>query len=189
MNRDDPEHDDDGTDCAVVQRVLRGETQAFELLVRRHQQRVFRLVRGLVPTHLSAEDVAQDVFVSAYLALASFDAGRGRFGSWLLAIARNRCLNANKRFRVLGSPNPVELSTELTPADELDCAQTMRCLDQALLTLPDEQRSAFVFAELVGLDTEDIAAIEGCAAGTIRSRLCRAKAALLAALDKKGEKP
>lgn len=170
-------------DAAVIARVLGGDTGAFRVLVERYEARVSRLVRGLAPRSSAHEDIAQETFVAAFVALASFDVQRGRFASWLFTIARNRCLNARKQKAHLPLVQAREPAAATTPADELASADARRRLDAALDALPDDLRSAFVLVEFVGLSAEHIAEMDGVAAGTIRSRLSRAKAALRAALS------
>jgi RNA polymerase sigma-70 factor (ECF subfamily) len=174
-----PASDDD---AIVVGRVLAGETEAFRILVERYEGSVLGIVRNLAPRSSAHEDLAQDVFVSAFVALSSFDRTPGRFAAWLFTIARNRSLNARKKMTpVLCDELPVVVFPT-TPADELARAEMQRRLDSALEALPEEQRSSFVLEEMVGLTADQIAEIEGVAATTIRSRLSRAKARLRAAL-------
>ena len=86
-------------DSQVFQRVLRGEREAYRILVERYQQPLLAAIRGILARSEGAEDIAQDVFLAAYENLATFDPRRGRFAAWLFAIARNRCLNGRKRRR------------------------------------------------------------------------------------------
>src|SRR5947207_15896964 len=81
-------------DLAIIERVCAGDRDAFTLLVERHQSAIFRTVRNLLPDAVECEDLAQDVFLTAFNKLAAFDPGRASFRTWLLTIARNRCLNA-----------------------------------------------------------------------------------------------
>jgi RNA polymerase sigma-70 factor (ECF subfamily) len=170
-------------DAAAIARVLGGDTGAFRVLVERYQARVLQLVRGLAPRSSAHEDIAQEAFVSAFVALPSFDPQRGRFASWLFTIAKNNCFNALKRKAPWPLADAHEPVAATTPADELANADARRRLDAALDALPDGLRSAFVLMELVGLSAEQIAEMDDVAAGTIRSRLSRAKAALRAALS------
>ncbi len=169
-------------EAEVIRRVVGGETEAFRLLVQRYQRSVLALANGLLGNAEAAADIGQDVFLAAYERLGSFDAARGRFITWLLTIARNKCLNALKK----KAPAYLEVLPERlparTPEDELSEKEAFARLDRALAALPVEQRTAFVLAEFEGLSHEEISQIEGVAAGTIRSRLSRAKAELRAQL-------
>jgi RNA polymerase sigma-70 factor (ECF subfamily) len=185
-----PDPDPGERDEDVIARVVAGDVDAFRVLVERHQAAVLRLVRGLSPRSAAAEDIAQDAFVSAFAALSAFDPDRGRFGSWVLAIAKNHCLNARKKRSALSLPDPPEGIARSNPAEDLVRADARRRLDAALDELPDDLRSAFVLAEVVGLTGEAIAELEKVSPGTIRSRLSRAKARLRAALAPlRGEEP
>jgi RNA polymerase sigma-70 factor (ECF subfamily) len=169
-------------DAVIVGRVLAGETEAFRGLVERYEASVLRIVRNLAPRGTAPEDIAQDAFVSAFLALRSFDAVRGPFASWLFTIARNKSLNARKKMAPLLVEELPVVAFATTPADDFAYAETQERLDAALEALPDDQRSCFVLEEIVGLTTDQVADMEGVAVGTIRSRLSRAKASLRAAL-------
>lgn len=172
----------------VIERVQRGDKEAFRLLVTRYELSVFQLLRILAPRHVPVQDLAQEVFLTAFLKLNTFDATRGRFLSWLLTIAKHQAFNARRKRVVLANDELADTATETTPEDELDGQQIERRLDDTLANLPDEQRTAFILAEIVGLPAEQIAEIERCLVTTIRSRISRAKAALLAAISTaKGE--
>lgn len=166
------------TDTETIRRVLAGDVESFRLLVREYQGPVTRLVRNLVPDAHACEDIAQDVFLTAYQKLDQFRPRRGRFGSWLLTIARNKCLNALAKKR----PQPIshlpERIEDRTPPDELTAKEIFERFDRALADLPVEQKTAFVLAELVGLPSRQVAEIEGVKPGTIRSRVSRSKEAL-----------
>jgi RNA polymerase sigma-70 factor, ECF subfamily len=170
-------------EAEVIRRVVGGETEAFCLLVDRYQRPVLALAGGLLGNAEAAADVGQDVFLAAYERLGSFDATRSSFITWLLTIARNKCLNALKK-KVPACPGTLlERPLVRTPEDELFEKEAFARLDLALALLPVEQRTAFVLAEFEGLSHEEISQIEGVAAGTIRSRLSRAKAELRVQLD------
>ncbi len=171
----------EGDDEAIA-RVLAGDTAAFRVLVERYEAPVLRLVRNLAPQSTGHEDLAQEAFVSAFVALATFDARRGRFVSWLLTIAKNKCKNARKKMAPIAVAEPPTVVSGTTPADELARTEVRRSLDAALESLSEDLRTCFVLAEIVGLAGDEIAAIEGVSPGTIRSRLSRAKARLRAAL-------
>jgi RNA polymerase sigma-70 factor, ECF subfamily len=170
------------TDEELIERIRRGDTEAFRGLVEKYQASVWRLIRNLVPSHVPVEDLAQDVFLTAFTQLHRYDATRGRFSSWLLTIAKNHALNAKKKRYATAVAEPPELATNSTPADDAICGQLQEQLELAFRRLPDALRTTFVLGEILGLTTEQIVEIEGGTPSTIRSRLSRAKAALLAAI-------
>jgi RNA polymerase sigma-70 factor, ECF subfamily len=172
----------EGDDQAVA-RVLAGETAAFRVLVERYQVPVLRLVRSLAPRSTAHEDLAQEAFVAAFVALPTFDGQRGRFASWLFTIAKNKCLNAQKKMGPVFVAEPPAVVVATTPADELARAEVRRSLDAALDALPEDLRATFVLAEIVGVPADQIAEMEGVSPGTIRSRLSRARASLRATLE------
>lgn len=162
-------------DERIISQVLAGDTQAFRLLVSRHERVVFGFVTNLVRNLADAEDISQEVFVAAFTHLDSFDPKRAKFSTWLLTIARNRCCNFLKR----RSRTTVELGELVcdaaSPEMEATDRETWSRLDAALDQLSLEQRSAFVLAEIQEMPLAEIAAIEGVPVGTVKSRLSRAK--------------
>ena len=162
----------------VIRRVVCGEVDAFQLLVRRYERPVFRLIGNLMANRHACEDVAQDVFLTAFRKLPTFDARRSRFSTWLLTIARNKCLNAlKKKAPVTCEELPHPLRTR-TAYEDLAGKELFEQLDEALDALPTALRTVFVLAELMDLSSEEIAEIERVKVGTVRSRLSRAKAKL-----------
>ncbi|MDP6719905.1 MAG: sigma-70 family RNA polymerase sigma factor [Pirellulaceae bacterium] len=162
-------------DLSAIQQVLHGDSQAFRLLVERHQDTVVRFAFTFLSRHDAAEDVAQDVFLAAFRKLDSYDATQAAFVTWLLTITRNRCLNRLKRNRnevVTESPEPTFMRTPVDMAGEREFFEQ---LDAALRKLPVEQRTAFVLAEIEGLPYEQIGSLEHVAVGTVKSRVHRAK--------------
>ena len=169
-------------DLAIIERIRAGDRNAFALLVERHQSAIFRIVRRLVPDAVECEDLAQDVFLTAFAKLTAFDPGRASFRTWLLTIARNRCLNALKRRRPLVRSDLPEATDSRSPDVVLAGAELFQRLDEALAELPFEQRSAFVLVELEGLSLEEVGRVEGIPVGTVKSRLGRAREKLRSAL-------
>lgn len=172
-------------DESILARIRDGERAAFAELIERHQQAVFRVVRNLQPSVSDCEDVAQEVFLSAFARLDSFDPARASFRTWLLAIARHRCLNAlQKRRPVLTDfSGETEHPCDFRPPEgDLLEAELFRRLDLALAELSPEQRSAFVLAELEGLSLDEVGRIERVPVGTVKSRLGRAREKLRAIL-------
>src|SRR5262245_13371620 len=111
-------------DESTVQRVLNGDREAFRLLVVRHQSAVCATTRALVGGRADWEDLTQEAFLAAFQHLATFDAAKGSFRTWLLAIARNRCRNAASRPRIGGNhtlPEPAHTRTPERAASEAEC--------------------------------------------------------------------
>ena len=161
----------------LIRRICAGEHEIFRVLVEAHQGRVFRVCLNLLGDRARAEDLSQDTFVRAYQKLDQFDESKGKFGVWLVTIARRLCLNALKKvtpFPMADPPEPSEPGAE-GPDDTMTRSEAFRSLDAALAGLSDEHRRVFVFAEIEELSHEDIAGIEEVAIGTVKSRLSRAK--------------
>lgn len=167
----------------VIHRVLNGDVDSFRLLVQRYQKPVISMVNNIINDKHMCEDVAQDVFLSAYKMLASFDRARSNFSTWLFTIARSKSLNALKKKRPLSMSQLPEQTDSRDPADELGQKEFFDELDWMLQTLPDRQKTAFVLAEFEKLPYAEIAQIEGVRIGTVKSRINRAKRKLRSALE------
>ena len=162
--------------------MLGGEIESFRLLVDRYQGPVGRMIRNITCDRESCEDIAQEVFLTAYEKLSSFDASRSSFPTWLFTIARNKGINALKKKKPLTTNQPPERSFSHNPSAEMAKNEFFEALDAKLKALPGEQSRAFVLAEFEELTYEQIAQIEGVRIGTIKSRINRAKQKLRLAL-------
>jgi RNA polymerase sigma-70 factor, ECF subfamily len=162
-------------DLRTIRRVLDGETEAFRLLVEKYQKPLFTMIGNMLANRADCEDIAQEAFLAAYLHLGSYDSDESRFSTWLFTIARNRCFNEAKkpRPRHLDSMEPSIAGGH--PADGLMAEEAADVLDRALDSLPFEQRSAFMLAEIQDLPLEEVARIEAVPLGTVKSRISRAK--------------
>jgi RNA polymerase sigma-70 factor, ECF subfamily len=179
----------DDTDQQLVQRVQAGDKSAFNLLILKYQHRVLKLVGRFVSDAAEAEDVAQEAFLKAYRALASFR-GESAFYTWLYRIAINTAKNAlvaNRRRPVdfdldLQDPDQYErqarLKDEDTPEGVLLTDEIRQVVEHALEQLPEDLRRAIVLRELEGLSYEEIAEAMDCPVGTVRSRIFRAREAI-----------
>ncbi len=166
----------------IIARVKAGDTGDFEHLVRCYQGPLFRIVGNLVGGSV-LEDIVQDIFLTAYEKIQSFDPQRGTFRTWIYQIARNRALNARKKKREqLSAEDPV-IADQRTPSHDLLVKEAYSRLDRALGELKFQDRVIFVLAELEGLSYAEIAQIEKLALGTVKSRLARIKIKLRSALQ------
>ena len=179
----------DDSDQQLVERVQAGDKAAFDLLVRKYQHRVLKLVSRFVSDAAEAEDVAQEAFLKAYRALASFR-GDSAFYTWLYRIAINTAKNAlvsNRRRPVdfdldLQDPEQYDRHARLkegdTPEGVLLTEEIRSVVEQAMEQLPEDLRTAIVLRELEGLSYEEIAEAMDCPVGTVRSRIFRAREAI-----------
>jgi RNA polymerase sigma-70 factor (ECF subfamily) len=179
----------DDTDQELVRRVQAGDQSAFNLLVLKYQHRVLKLVGRFVNDPTEAEDVAQEAFLKAYRALASFR-GDSAFYTWLYRIAINTAKNAlvSQRRRPvdfdldLQDPDQYERQAKLkeadTPEGVLLTDEIRTVVEQAMEELPEDLRTAIVLRELEGLSYEEIAEAMDCPVGTVRSRIFRAREAI-----------
>ena len=168
------------TDEEIVGRVLAGETALFEALMRRYNQRVYRVVLSIAGNAGEAEDVTQDAWVRAFEHLDQF-AGRARFSTWLTRIAVHEAM---ARLRRLGRHVPIEDSMETlrapAPGPEQRTAdhELRHVIEAALAVLPQVYRSVFMLREVEGLSTIETAACLDLNEETVKTRLHRARALL-----------
>jgi RNA polymerase sigma-70 factor (ECF subfamily) len=169
-------------EISIIRAVLDGDTDSFRLLVQRYQGPGIRMIKNIIEDHHICEDIAQDVFLTAYKKLPSFDPDRSGFSTWLFTIARNKSINVAKKKKTLSMSNLPENPDSFTPANSLAQQEFFDRLDQALMALPVKLKTAFILAEFEKLQYEEIAKIEGIRIGTIKSRINRAKKRLRPAL-------
>jgi RNA polymerase sigma-70 factor (ECF subfamily) len=170
-------------ETAVIHRVLQGDTESFRLLVERYEKPVVRMVKNLTGDSHVGEDVAQDVFLTAYKKLTSFDPALSDFSTWLFTITRNKSLNALKKKRAFPRRELADVAGGSNPHDAAAAREFFEKLSKELHSLPARQRRAFVMAEFEKLSYQQIAQIEGVRLGTVKSRINRAKTKLRAALE------
>jgi RNA polymerase sigma-70 factor (ECF subfamily) len=173
------------TDEQVVGHVLSGQTALFEILMRRYNERVYRVARAIVRDDGEAEDVMQQAYVNAYANLRQF-AGKARFSTWLTRIAINESLSRVRR-RGHYEPFDEELSnvepfmaehSSPNPERQAFTGELRALLEWAIDRLPDGAREVFVLREVEGLSTADVAESLGVSEDVVKTRLSRAKAAL-----------
>lgn len=175
-------------DALLVLRSQGGDLAAFDLLIRRHQERVYATVYHMTANHEDAADLTQDTFIKAYNALPGFKGDCGFF-TWLYRIAVNRTLNFLKQrrnrsahlslndidFNAEHDPDLVALTSEKTPRRDLNLTELQEKLNSALLKLSESHRMVVVLHDIQGLPHEEIARIMDCNTGTVRSRLFYAR--------------
>jgi RNA polymerase sigma-70 factor (ECF subfamily) len=165
-------------DPVLIARARHGDLDAFDALVRVHQDRVYHLAYRVTGNHEDAADAAQDAFVRAYQALPRFR-GDAAFSTWLHRIATNAALDLIRR-RPAHAPVDLSLADRGPggPEHEADRRETGRRVHAALAQIPAEFRVAVVLRDLQGFDYEEIARILAVPVGTVRSRISRGREAL-----------
>jgi RNA polymerase sigma-70 factor, ECF subfamily len=175
------------SDEEVVVRVLAGETAMFEIVMRRHNQRLYRVARAILRNDSEAEDVMQDAYVRAYEHLDQF-AGRAKFSTWLTRIAVHEVLarqRRSKRYEELGPTSeregdPMDRFASLTPNPEQQMSNSglRRLLEQAVEKLPDAYRAVFMLRDVEDMSTTDAAYALEITEENVKVRLHRARALL-----------
>jgi len=180
----------------LVELVRTGEEKAFEALLKRYQGKTYRLVLSVTKHREDAEEVLQDVFLSVYRKIASFD-GRSAFGTWLYRIAVNTAL-----MKLRGQEPAHESINEYLPqfaggrharmlvdwsegADEVILRkERARIIRQAIATLPPEYRVVLVLRDLEGLSNGEVAEVLDVTVPTVKARLHRARLVLHGRLER-----
>ena len=172
-------------DSFLIARARQGDLRAFEEIVRLYQRRVYGVALRIVRAHDVADDVAQEAFVRAWRSLDRFELGRP-FGPWVCRIAANLAVNhvRSPRAREEGLPegHGETPATEPGPLGAVLDAEARRVLDEAVATLPAEQRAVFVLRAVEEMSYAEIAEALGISPGTVMSRLFRARERLAKAL-------
>lgn len=166
-------------DLGLVERALRDDEAAFELLVRRHAEAVWRLASSLLADRHDAEEAVQDTFLKAFRHLDSFRA-ESSFRTWLHSICHRTCLDRlrSPRAQVV----PLEEIRERRDAE--GTPELRLALKETLEGLPSDERRAFVLVHVLGYSREEAAEICGVPASTMRSRVLRARQRLAQAMER-----
>ena len=179
----------DELDQSLVARVQRGDSAAFDLLVRKYQHRIAALISRYIHDWSEVQDVAQDTFLRAYRAIGNFR-GDAQFYTWLHRIA----VNTAKNHLVAHHRRPPTDDIDVADAEQFDSGIRLRDTDtperelmrqeiersvmRAVERLPEDLRSAITMREVDGLSYEEIARKMACPIGTVRSRIFRAREAI-----------
>jgi len=175
------------SDEEVVARVLGGETNLFEIVMRRYNQRLYRVARAILRNDSEAEDVMQDAYVRAYEHLGQF-AGRAKFSTWLTRIAVHEALMRRRRgnrYQELQpmserEKDPMEAfpSMALNPEQQASTSQIRGLLEEAVEQLPDAYRAVFILRDVEEINTIETAAVLNLTEENVKVRLHRARALL-----------
>lgn len=172
------------TDRDLALAVRAGDEAAFAALVRRHQDAVYRFLVRMVGSRDEALDLAQEAFVRAWQALPQWQP-EAQLRTWLFRIASNAALDALRRRRIVAF-EPLDetiaaAADEPDPQRRLELKQRVAALDESLARLSGDHREILLLREVENMSYEEIGAVLGITEGTVKSRLARARTALLAA--------
>jgi len=181
------------TDEQVVARILAGNTALFEVIMRRHNQRLYRTVRAILGGDDEAEDAMQDAYIQAYRNLGQFE-GRSSLATWLTRIAVNQCLSRLRKHRHI---YPIDAELEKKMIEKIDDArpgpekqmlsgEVRRVLELAIEQMPARYRSVLVLRDVEGLSTAEAAEALGMSVEAVKVNLHRARTYLRKALKQKG---
>ena len=182
-------------DLTLVRRAQREDTRAYDVLVRRYQERIYATVYHMTSNHDDANDLAQETFIKAFRALKSFK-GDSSFYTWIYRIAVNKTINFLKQrknrvqislndvdFNAENDPDLVALTSERTPRRDLNLSELQEKLNAAMQKLSEHHRMVVTLHDVQGLSHEEIGKIMDCNVGTVRSRLFYARQQLQAYLS------
>jgi RNA polymerase sigma-70 factor, ECF subfamily len=179
-------------DDVLLRRSARGDEDAFTQLYRRHQAAIYRFALRMTGNAWASEEIVQDVFMTLVREPKKFDPNRGALGAYLYGIARNRVM---KHLERLPREVPFDENADegygkrapafdpISPAHWAEIRECRELIRTAVLELPWEFRETVVLCELEELSYEEAARLLECPVGTIRSRLHRGRALLLAKLE------
>jgi RNA polymerase sigma-70 factor (ECF subfamily) len=174
----------------LVRLAQSGEEAAFEELIRRHQQRVFGLVSGILRRREDVEDVVQQVFLKVFVSLKRFDQ-RAAFSTWLYKISVNECWDYLRKKKVRPLVYEADLSEEQVsrldgvvsadqpPASSSDRAEARDLLERMMEKLPEQDRQLLILKEVEGFSVQELAEILDLNVNTVKVRLFRARARLM----------
>jgi RNA polymerase sigma-70 factor, ECF subfamily len=174
------------SDEDVVRRVTAGEGALFEILMRRYNQRLYRVARSIVRDDAEAEDVMQQAYLNAFAHLGQF-AGRAKFSTWLTRIAVYEALARRRRRRGLPEIDSMPdhddgggglTSSALDPEQVAITAELRSVLEASIDSIPEMYRTVFVLREVEGLSTAEAADCLESSEDVVKTRLHRAKALL-----------
>jgi RNA polymerase sigma-70 factor, ECF subfamily len=177
-------------DGFLIRQVLGGNRDAFRLLVVRYQRPLFRFLGGFGLEQAAAEELAQEAFLRAFRSLSEYDTDKASFSSWLFTIAKRLAMNetaSSRRRAPHVDAGDLDLQVAPLAPEALQTEERRGRVRAALRGLPDALRSTMALAYLRELSLDEVARIEGCSVGAIKSRIFRGKQLLRAALSESEE--
>jgi RNA polymerase sigma-70 factor (ECF subfamily) len=170
--------DDPQADRWLVDKVRAGDLGAYEMLIRRHRDRIYRIALRMLGSPADADDVAQEVVIQLWTAMTGF-AGTSSFTTWLYRVVVNRCLNHRRGQRPTRELLDADHPREADPERRVLAGEQLHAGLAAIAALPEEQRVPLVLVQLEGLSYREAATVTKVSEATVRGRLARARATLM----------
>jgi len=185
-------------DTEIVRKIREGETALFEVLMRRHNQRVYRAVRAVINEEADVEDVMQQAYINAFTHLDQFEE-RAQFSTWLTRIALNEAVAKRRKIKGPGSVVRIRLeldddrrgymdtliSPEADPERQAYAEELRRVLEAAVEALPDNYRTVLMLRDIEGLSTSETGEGLGLGEEAVKTRLHRARAMIRRAVTER----
>jgi RNA polymerase sigma factor (sigma-70 family) len=173
------------TDEQIVNRILKGEKQLYEILIRKYDQRLFRIGRSIINNEEEVRDIMQSIYLKGYLQLASLQK-RSNFGTWIIKILVNESLLHKKRNLKEQQTLKKQLKDEIeTPLKTLLNKELKTLLEKAIVELPEKYKLVFVMREIEEMSTIETMEVLNLTGSNVKIRLSRAKEMLREKLDGK----
>jgi RNA polymerase sigma-70 factor (ECF subfamily) len=181
-------------DLELLKRCLAGENQAWELLLRAHNRKIYGLCYRFTGRTVEAEDLTQEIFIKVFQTLKSYNQAQGTFTTWLTRVARNHLVDhyrRTKRDRATSSLDDEEAgevearpSPEGSPTAAVESRERRELIQEGLDKLSPDLREAVILRDLQDLDYEEIARVLGVPQGTVKSRINRGRLELARVLKR-----
>jgi RNA polymerase sigma factor (sigma-70 family) len=182
------------TDSELIDKIIQGDKRLYEGIIRKYNQRLYRIARAFIKNEDEIEDVMQETYIKAYQHLKQFE-GKSQFSTWITRILINQAnhsLNKEKRVKshiVTSSEDipDIKPSSELTPDQNLMNDEMKKYLEQAIDELPDSLRSVYIMREIEGLSVNETSEALSISIENVKTRLHRAKSTLKDSLFEKAK--
>jgi RNA polymerase sigma-70 factor, ECF subfamily len=181
--------DKEPDDGELVRRYVEGDPSSFEILVRRHERRVYNIAYRMLSREDDARDATQEAFMTALRKLSSFR-GEAAFTTWIHRVTVNACYDILRRRQREPVTDPAEgAEPAATPFDHAEATAQAIDVQRALARVPDDFRAALILHDVQDLPYEEVAEALGVPVGTVKSRIHRGRVALARALGERGLGP
>ena len=171
-------------DSHIVARIVRGEKELFEILLRRNNQKLYRVIRSYLKDEDDIRDAMQNTYLKAFDKLSQFQ-GDSAFSTWLIRIGINEALQRIKKQKLVQLHPLIDLtdakvlqlpaSKEMNPENSVISREAKRLLEAAIDELPEKYRTVYVMREVEGMNNEEVAVILGIEENNVKVRHHRAK--------------